>query len=393
MEDLKNNDEIISKEMWERIDEEDKDNEAINRKSLTYFQDSWRRLKKNKLAMIGLGVVVLLILIAIFGPLFSPYSYSDQNLRFASLSPRLGLHKISDNTYVHLASGLKLYITSKDGKVLKLLDPIKQDVIKKNKVYEINGEKVIVDFSKKPFDLLNESGDQFPYYKKVWNKTYYLGSDDLGRDVLVRVIYGARISLLIAFIATIVNFFIGILYGGISGYAGGKVDNIMMRIVDIISTVPLMLYVILLMVVLGSGLKPIIIALGSVYWVQMARIVRGQVLSLKEEEYVMSARVIGASHFRILLRHLLPNAMGPIIVSMTMMIPRAIFVEAFLSFIGLGVSAPKASWGTLANDALASLRSYPYQLFSPAIAICITMLAFNFLGDGLRDALDPRLRK
>jgi len=183
------------------------------------------------------------------------------------------------------------------------------------------------------------------------------------------------------------------LYGGISGYVGGQLDNIMMRGVDIVSTIPMMLYVILLMVVIGPGLKTIMIVMGLVFWLGMARIVRGQALSLKEQEFILAAKTVGASTWRILVRHLIPNAMGPIIVALTMMIPNAIFTEAFLSFVGLGVPAPLASWGTLANDALGGLRSFPYLLFYPSAAICITMLAFNFLGDGLRDALDPRLRK
>lgn len=383
----------IPKELWTEIDDTEKNKELISRKSLTYFQDAWRRLKENKIAMIGLFVVVLLVFISLFGPLFSPYKYSDQNLDFSSLTPRIDLYKIDDDSFIHLANGLRLYRVTTNGKIIELVSPSEQNLIEKSIKYEIDGKIVILDFKEKPFKLLDENYKKYSYHDKVWNKTYFFGADDLGRDILVRVIYGARISLLIAFVATVVNFFIGVLYGGIAGYAGGRVDNFMMRIVDIINTVPLMLYVILLMVVLGSGLKPIIIALGSVYWVGMARIVRGQILSLKEQEYVLAAKSIGTRHWRILTRHLLPNAMGPIIVSMTMMIPRAIFVEAFLSFIGLGVSAPKASWGTLANDALGALRSYPHQLFFPALAICITMLAFNFLGDGLRDALDPRLRK
>jgi oligopeptide transport system permease protein len=196
-------------------------------------------------------------------------------------------------------------------------------------------------------------------------------------------------------VATLVNFLIGVVYGAVAGYEGGRVDSIMMRIVDVINSVPLVLYVILLMVMFKSqgGLVTIIIAIGTVYWVGMARLVRGQMLSLKEQEFILAARALGVPKHQIILRHMIPNAMGPIIVSMTMMIPSAIFTESFLSFIGLGVSAPMASWGTLANNALQGLLTYPYQLFFPALAIAITMLAFNFLGDGLRDALDPRLRK
>jgi oligopeptide transport system permease protein len=167
----------------------------------------------------------------------------------------------------------------------------------------------------------------------------------------------------------------------------------MMRVVDILYAIPLLLWVILLMVVLKPGLQNVLIAIGAVYWLNMARIVRGQVLSLKEQDYVLAALTIGVPHHRIILRHLIPNAIGPILVTITLSIPQAIFVEAFLSFIGLGVGAPMASWGMLASDALGGFRSYPYQLFFPAAAICLTMLAFNFLGDGLRDALDPRMRK
>nr|WP_132247365.1 ABC transporter permease [Marinisporobacter balticus] len=302
----------ISHEMWQPISSEEREKEKIDRPSMTYWQDAWRRLKRNKLAMLGLMMIILIFALAIVGPWFSAYSYSDQNLLRGNEGP---------------------------------------------------------------------------------SEDHLFGTDAHGRDLYVRVLYGARISLVVAVVATIVNFFIGILYGGISGYMGGRVDNIMMRIVDIISTIPLVLYAIILMVVIGSGLKSIIITLGTIYWVKMARIVRGQILSLKEQEYVLAAKTLGASIGRILFRHLIPNAMGSIIVTMTMMIPSAIFTESFLSFIGLGVSAPMSSWGSLASDALGGLRSYPYQLFFPSAAICITMLAFNFLGDGLRDALDPRLRK
>ena len=299
-------------DMFKPVDKDIESAEAIVRPSVTYWQDAWRRLKQNRLAMVGLWVIVAITLIAIFGPMFSPYSYSDQSL-------------FDQNMYI--------------------------------------------------------------------TREHWLGTDDLGRDLLTRIMYGARISLTVGFVASFINLTVGVVYGGISGYYGGQVDNVMMRIVEILSGIPLLLYVILLMVVLRPGLQNILIALGLVYWLGMARIVRGQILSLKEQDYVLAARTIGADNSRIIYKHLIPNAMGPIIVTATLNIPQAIFTEAFLSFIGLGVNAPMASWGVLANDALPSFRTYPWQLFFPAIAISVTMLAFNFLGDGLRDALDPKQRK
>ena len=223
--------------------------------------------------------------------------------------------------------------------------------------------------------------------------SHWFGTDMFGRDLLVRVLYGARISLAVGFLASFISLFIGVIYGGISGFAGGKTDNVMMSIVDVIYSVPVMIYVILLMVVVGPGLKSIFITLGISYWTPMARIVRAEVMRLKNEEFILAARVIGASPRRILLRHLIPNAMGSVLVTLTFSIPGAIFTESFLSFVGLGVSAPMASWGVLCSDAVGALSVYPWQLFFPAGAISITILAFNFLGDGLRDALDPKLRK
>lgn len=304
----------------------------LSRPSLTFWGDAWRRLKKNKVAMLSLVAVAFILLAAIIGPELIPYKYSDQIRGAESLMPNLA---------------------------------------------------------------------------------HPMGTDSLGRDTLARVLYGARISLSVGFVACLINLTIGVLYGGISGYFGGKVDNIMMRIVDVIYSIPTMLYVILLSVVLkdslgqffdrstlfapfkaaGPSLISIYLAIGLSYWVVMARIVRGQILSLKEQEYIIAARTIGASGMRILLRHLIPNCIGPIIVTTMLLIPDAIFTESFLSFIGLGVDAPVPSWGGLASGALGSIRTNFYLLAFPALAISVTILVFNLFGDGLRDALDPRMRK
>ncbi len=289
------------------------DAEAVVRPSLSYWKDSWLRLLKNKLAMLGLVYLVLLILLAIFGPMFSPHSVGTQKLTMQNLPP---------------------------------------------------------------------------------SSKFWFGTDDLGRDVFTRTCYGARISLFVGFAAAIIDFLIGVTYGGISGYKGGKVDNLMMRFVEILYGLPYLLVVILVMVVIGPGLTTIVLALSITGWVGMARIVRGQVLQIKNYEFVLASKTFGTSTARIIRKNLLPNTMGPIIVQMTLTIPSAIFSEAFLSFIGLGIQAPNASWGVMANDALSTILSgYWWRLFFPTLFISLTMFAFNVLGDGLQDALDPKLRR
>lgn len=225
---------------------------------------------------------------------------------------------------------------------------------------------------------------------------HWFGTDDLGRDMFSRIWYGARFSLLIGFSAALIDFVFGVLYGGIAGMGNQRLDSIMMRIAEVIYSIPYMLVVIMMMVVFRDkgSLIVMIFALGITGWVPMAILVRGQVLQLKENEYVTAANSIGASKMWILRKHIIPNAMGPILVNITLLVPSAIFAEATLSFIGLGIEAPKSSWGTMASDGLAGLAvGNGYQLLIPAIFISLTMFAFNVLGDGLRDALDPRLRK
>ncbi|PWK13882.1 ABC transporter permease [Tumebacillus permanentifrigoris] len=286
--------------------------ERVVRKSLSYWADAWRRLKKNKLATFGLIVLSLLAIFAIIGPFIQPYDYQSQDYAARNIAP---------------------------------------------------------------------------------GTAHWFGTDDLGRDQWVRVWWGVRISLFIGIISAALDFTIGVLYGGISAYFGGRVDDIMQRIIEILMGLPYMIIVILLMMVMGPGIFTIIVALAAVGWVGMARLVRGQMLSLKEQEYVLAARTLGASSWRIILRHLIPNALGIIIINVTFTVPGAIFAEAFLSFIGLGIKPPMASLGSLVNDGMQVMRNYPYRLLCPSIVFSLIMLSFNLLGDGLRDALDPRLRK
>lgn len=309
----------------------EKDKLVTMGENTSYWKDAWRRLKQNKIAMVSLGVIVLVLIFAIIGPFLSPYTYGQQIRGNENIFPSLG----------------------------------------------------------HPF-----------------------GTDMLGRDLLVRTMVGARISLLIGIGASLLVLVIGSIYGAISGLVGGTVDSVMMRIVEVIYSLPDMLIIILLRIVLdapltkafdsgkflgglqvlGPGIVAMFIVYGLLYWVGMARIVRGQVLQLKEMEYINAARALGANNKRLIMKHLLPNCIGQLVVTTMLQIPSAIFTEAFLSFLGIGVSKPLASLGSLAADALDGVTSYPYRLLFPAVTISIIILAFNLFGDGLRDALDPRLK-
>ena len=227
---------------------------------------------------------------------------------------------------------------------------------------------------------------------KTPDSTHIMGTDKLGRDIFSRILYGSQISLSVGIIATLIAMIIGVLYGAISGYKGGRLDNFMMRIVDVIYALPDILVIILITIIIGRGFLGIVLAISIVNWVGIARLMRGEVLKLKEQLFIESAKALGAGHWRIILRHILPNALGPLIVTMTFRIPAAILSESTLSFIGLGLAPPFSSWGVLANDGWTALRFYPHLLIFPAIIIFITVLAFNILGDELKEAMDPELR-
>ena len=299
-------------QLFRKLTKEEKNDEFIAIESKTFFQSVRAEFKKNKRAVVGLIILSIVVLMAILGPVFSPYSYEEQNMALRNAGP---------------------------------------------------------------------------------SAQHFFGTDKMGRDIFVRILYGARISLGVGAVAAFVNLIIGTLYGGIAGYVGGKVDMIMMRVVDIIYSVPSMLYIVLIMLWLGAGVGSIILGISITCWIGMARIVRAEVKSLREQEFTMAAFVLGASSKRILIKHLLVNAMGPIIVNITLQVPQAIFTEAWLSFLGVGISAPKASWGTLCEAARELILVYPMQTVYPLVAICLTIISFNFVGEGLERALDPKRKR
>ena len=332
----------IDPDLFDKASDDEKAQVVTQRESVSFMKDAMRRLVRNKMAMTCLVVLILITLIAIFVPMFYPYSYTKQDVSAKYLQP--------------------------------------------------------FEYSKKEMVKINKGEFVFPHI---------MGTDNLGRDYAIRVIYGTRISLMVGFVSALIVVIIGILYGSISGYFGGKVDIIMMRIVDIIYSLPDVLIVILLSVAikdiislskneliikLGAGMISIFIVFGLLYWVGMARQVRGQILSIKEQEYVLAARAMGASPMHIIMKHMIPNCVSVIIITAAMQIPSAIFTESFLSFVGMGVSMPMPSLGSLASDARSGLVSYPYMLIFPAATIFLIVLSFNLLGNGLRDAFDPKLR-
>ncbi len=378
---------------WTPLQTEEKNAETTSGVTVSYWQDVRRRLFQNKVAVGSIVVIILILLASIFGPMLTGKDSQTQQLELRNMPPQIEIQTAADGTNFFVHPDLKVFLTNADGFVTKQLDPVSAVLKDKVFIYENNGKTYYLSFSSDGIKFLDENHQPLPQKKTIWNKNYLLGTDSIGRDMLTRLLEGGRVSLLVAFVVTICTLLIGVIYGGFSGYYGGNTDIMMMRVVEILNAIPSTIYVILLMVYFGRGISNILIAMALTSWLGMAQLVRGQVLSLKEQEYILAAKCAGVSPIKIILRHLLPNSIGPIIVSATLSIPGAIATEAFMSLIGLGVKPPMPSWGILSADGVEALRSSPYQILLPSIAISLTMFAFNFLGDGLRDALDPRMRK
>lgn len=410
-------------------------------KSVSYWKDAWRRFKRNRVSMGALGVFILILIFAFVGPMFVDYSYEEQYRSAQKLSPM----EYSENEQMVrtvLAGGA-------DGVYSTSLKSGSMTAIKKgNWYFEANGRKYAFSLDKgvEKATLVFDADAADPVYvgyDKDWEDGAYtevtviettdtpaedaqelklskrvfphvFGTDSQGRDLMARCMYGSRVSIIIGMVAALIVLVIGSIYGSVAGFCGGKVDFIMMRLVDLIYSVPDVLIVLLLQVVLkqplqdwfdtstfpvvqalsklGVGIVSIFITFAMLYWVGLSRIIRGQVLMLKEQEYVTAATVLGASAGRIIRRHLLPNCVGQLIISTCLQIPSAIFLESFLSYLGLGVSAPMASLGSLCSDAKETFLLFPYRLLFPALLLTAIVLSLNLVGDGLRDALDPRLK-
>lgn len=382
----------VQTDKWAPLEQSSESREKIWSKNRTFAGDVWFRFRRKPTAIAGLVMILLFLLFSLLGPMFTTYSYSDQNLAMVNIPPLMKVYDVG-SCRVYISPSLKLIQVDGEGNLSGVLSPIRTENEKSMMIFDCGGKEVALYYGSSSYVVCDEATGNIHPSGYHWCRDHVLGTDALGRDILARLMYGTRVSLMVAFVSVLVNLVIGIVYGGVAGYLGGAVDAVMMRIVDVISTIPLTLYVILIMMIFGQGLQSIIIALGCVYWVDMARVVRGQVLGLKQQEFVLAARTIGSSSRTILMQHLIPNAMGSILVTATMLIPSAIFMEAFLGYLGIGLRPPLASLGTMCNDANANLRTSPHELLIPALVICLIMFAFNFVGDGMRDALDPKLKK
>ncbi|WP_297212828.1 ABC transporter permease [uncultured Flavonifractor sp.] len=403
-----------------------------DRKSVSYWKDAWRRLRKNKVAMVAMVIVILLALFAFVGPFIVPYSYDqvisgannihpwhysleDQEKINAYIEEHTGSANLSPEEAVAQAEAE----AAARGETLSAVDAAK--IRAAAKANQGKGEENVTQddaikalgIKAKPFGYTNAELERMAAGESVFPHVF--GCDTQGRDIMVRTMIGARVSMIVGICCAVIVLVIGALYGSVSGYCGGKVDAVMQRIVEVIYTIPEVLIILLmgstlkpifeefqnsgdgplqrLVTLLGANLISIFLTFGLLYWVTMSRLIRGQILQLKQQEYVTAARALGAQGGRIIKRHLLPNCIGQIVTTTFLQIPSAIFTESFLSFLGMGVSAPMTSLGSMCSDALGGLNSYPYRLFIPAAILSLMILCLNLFGDGLRDALDPRLKK
>ena len=395
---------------------EEKESFIQDRKSVSYWKDAWRRLRRNKVAMVAMVIVILLGLFAFVGPLIVPYSYDEVIPGANNLHP--WHYSLEDQEELAAAQDPEMAIelaraeAEAEGRELSRIEEaqIRAQVKSGGDVDELRAE---LGIKPKLFGYTNDELQRIANGESVFPHVF--GCDMQGRDIMVRTMIGTRVSMIVGICCALIVLVIGAIYGSISGYCGGKVDAVMQRIVEIIYTIPEVLIILLLgatlkpiledfqnsgdgffqnmVTILGPNLIAIFIAFGLLYWVTMSRIIRGQILQLKQQEYVTAARALGAKGGRIIKRHLLPNCVGQIVTTTFLQIPSAIFTESFLSFLGMGVSAPMTSLGSMCSDGLSGLQSYPYRLFIPAIILSILILCLNLFGDGLRDALDPRLKK
>ena len=405
---------------FEPASTQEKEGFIQDRKSVSYWKDAWRRLRKNKVAMVALVIIILLALFAFVGPMIVPYSYDQMIPGANNIHPwhysledqeKLSEARMTPDEAVEKAREE----AAAEGRELSRVEEAQIRAKAKVNSSNENVDALIEELGikAKPFGYTTEELERQAAGEFVFPHVF--GCDTQGRDIMVRTMVGARVSMIVGICCALIVLVIGALYGSISGYCGGKVDAVMQRIVEIIYTIPEVLVILLLgatlkpifeefqnsgdgplqrlVTVLGPNLISIFIAFGMLYWVTMSRIIRGQILQLKQQEYVTAARALGAKGGRIISRHLLPNCVGQIVTTTFLQIPSAIFTESFLSFLGMGVSAPMTSLGSMCSDGLSGLQSYPYRLFIPAIILSILILCLNLFGDGLRDALDPRLKK
>lgn len=348
-------------------------NEIVNElnqsvKGVSLWLDAWRRLRKNKMAMGGLVVMIIYAVVSLSAGILPIYSYKQQVLDHQYLPPS---SKTAGELLVENKVELLTAFAQRQDRSLNEVEKAEIDELKERVATE---KKVLL------------SGEEVMVHQRI----YRLGTDGLGRDLLARIIYGGQVSIMIGLVGALASMIIGVILGALSGYIGGRFDSLMMRFVDIMYSLPYMLLVIIMMSFLGKNILNLFFALAIVSWLTVCRVVRGQIISLKNAEFVEAARASGASTWRIVYKHLIPNTMSVIVVYTTLRVPAFIMLEAFLSFLGLGVQAPFASWGVLIHDGVYAMTTYPWMLWFPAIAMTLFLFSMNFFGDGLRDALDPQ---